>query len=138
MDPDKRKAMEEAGYRFGDFADFLGMDEVARKMTEFRADLGSAIRRIREARGETQAKFAQAIGSTQPKVARMEVAAPEVSLDLMLKALYLAGGVVRYEFEPSVAEESLDQRTQGRIPRVVGGKPVLPPDSEQRKGPKVG
>ena len=84
--------MEAAGFRFGDFGDFLGMDEAERNLVAFRADLGAAIRRLRTSRGQTQARFAKAINSSRAKVARMEIGTPEVSPDLMLRAYFAAGG----------------------------------------------
>jgi transcriptional regulator with XRE-family HTH domain len=108
MDETKRKRLEAAGFVIGDFEQFatevLGMSVAEARETQFRADLGSAIRRIRDERGQARAKFARAIGSSPAELARLEVGAPEISLDLMLKAYFAAGGLLRYEFDsPAVA-----------------------------------
>jgi transcriptional regulator with XRE-family HTH domain len=125
MDQGEKEDLEAAGFRFGDFGDFLGMDEAERNLVAFRADLGAAIRRLRTARGQTQARFAKAIGSSQPKVARMEIGAPEVSLDLMLRAYFAAGGQPTIELvaepvaSPEVARASRDESKLGEGPTGV-------------------
>ena len=54
MDPKKRKALEAAGWRFGDYADFLGLTEAEQQEVELRGALCTTIRRRREALGITQ------------------------------------------------------------------------------------
>ena len=54
MDDRKRKALEAAGYRVGDAADFLGMTDQERRMLDLRDALSEAIRRLRIERGLTQ------------------------------------------------------------------------------------
>lgn len=92
MDLSKRKALEAAGFQFGDAADFLGLTEVERQIVEVRVDLAHAVRAGREAKQMTQKELATAIGSSQSRVAKIESAAPDVTVDLMLKALFTVGG----------------------------------------------
>jgi predicted XRE-type DNA-binding protein len=124
MDQGEKEALEAAGFRFGDFGDFLGMDEAERNLVAFRAELGAAIRRLRTARGQTQARLARAIGSSQPKVARMEIGAPEVSLDLMLRAYFAAEGRPTIELvaETEVANLSREEPKpkKGKVKVGVG------------------
>jgi transcriptional regulator with XRE-family HTH domain len=91
MDLQKRKALEAAGYRFTDAATFLGMTEEERALLEARLALAKALRRERQARNLTQKQLAERIGSSQPRVAKLEQAAPDVSFDLILKALLAVG-----------------------------------------------
>ena len=106
MDEIKREHLEAAGFVVGDFEQFatevLGMSVVEARETQFRADLGLAIRRLRRARDLTQAAFAKLVGVARPQVPRIEIGAPEISIDLMLKAYFSAGGRLQYEFDPPV------------------------------------
>jgi transcriptional regulator with XRE-family HTH domain len=126
MDEAKRKRLEAAGYVLRDFDQFaieiLGMTPEEAKETRFRADLGSAIRRLRRGLKLSQAAFGKVVGLTQPKVARVEIAAPEVSLDLMLKAFLAAGGEIRYDFElPLVADQA---RSKAKRPDQPSDRPI--------------
>jgi transcriptional regulator with XRE-family HTH domain len=91
MDPQKRKALETAGYRFTDAATFVGMTAEERNLLHARLELAKAVRRRREAQHLTQKQLAERIGSSQPRVAMLERAAPDVTFDLILKALAAVG-----------------------------------------------
>lgn len=119
MDAEEERALEAAGFKFGDFADFLGMDDVERQQVAFRADLGAAIRRLRESLGQTQKDFGASIGFAQPKVARVEIGAPEVSLDLMLRAFFGAGGRLDYAFQSAPAARPEVEITSEARPGTV-------------------
>src|SRR5438105_12903762 len=92
MNPEKRKALEAAGWRFGDAADFLGMTDEERQLLDARIEAALAVRRQRQARKLTQTQLASRIKTSQPRVAKIERAAPDVSLDQMLRAFAAAGG----------------------------------------------
>ena len=91
MDKAKRKRLESAGYRFTTPAEFLEMPPEEVVMVELRIALAHAIKSLRTRKGLTQAQFAKQVASTQARVAKMEAGNPEVSLDLMLKALVRMG-----------------------------------------------
>ncbi|WP_406694583.1 helix-turn-helix domain-containing protein [Singulisphaera sp. Ch08] len=91
MDPEKRKRLEAAGFKFGDAADFLGLSEAENQIVEFRVALARAIREGREEKGLTQKQLADLIGSSQSRIAKVEAATDEVTVDLMLKALVAVG-----------------------------------------------
>jgi hypothetical protein len=84
--------MEAAGWRSGDAADFLELTEEERQIIEFRLMVGRGVRRLRENHRLTQQQLADRIGSTQSRVAKIEAASREVSLDLMLRGFFSAGG----------------------------------------------
>lgn len=92
MEPTKRKALEAAGWRFGDAADFLGMSDEERQLLDVRVEAALAVRRQREAMRLTQKQLASRIKTSQPRVAKIERAAPDVSLEQMLRAFAAAGG----------------------------------------------
>jgi transcriptional regulator with XRE-family HTH domain len=92
MDSEKRKVLETAGWRFGDAADFLGMTDEERQLLDARVEAALAVRRQREALKLSQKQLANRIKTSQPRVAKIERAAPDVSLDQILRAFAAAGG----------------------------------------------
>lgn len=111
MTPGRHAKLESAGFKVGDAADFLGMDDEERReldewdearrrardqsrdpVASLRASLGSEIRRRREADKLTQAELAERIGSTAPRVSKVESAAVGIGLDLMFRAFFAVGG----------------------------------------------
>jgi DNA-binding XRE family transcriptional regulator len=92
VDVKKRAALEAAGWKVGDAAEFLGITEEERQIVEFRSMVGRRVRRQREICGLSQQQLAARIGSTQSRVAKIEAASSEVPLDLMLRGFFSAGG----------------------------------------------
>jgi DNA-binding XRE family transcriptional regulator len=92
MDERKRKRLEAAGWAVGDTRDFLGLSEIEQSLIDLRLELAAAIRRLRQEAGLRQEELAGAIGSSQPRMAKVEAAGPGVSLDLMFRAFFAAGG----------------------------------------------
>ena len=54
--------------------------------------VGRGVPRLREDHHLTQQQLADRIGSSQSRVAKIEAASREVSLDLMLRGFFSAGG----------------------------------------------
>ncbi|MBS0266236.1 MAG: XRE family transcriptional regulator [Planctomycetes bacterium] len=92
MDGAKRKAIEAAGWKVGDAADFLEMSDEERQLLETRAELAQAVRRQREARHLSQKQLGAMLKTSQPRVAKIERAAADVSLDQLVRAFTIAGG----------------------------------------------
>jgi DNA-binding XRE family transcriptional regulator len=88
---DKRRRMERAGWKIGDAADFLQLSDEERRFIETKLALAEGLRRLRERQGLTQTDVARRIGSSQSRVAKMEVADPTVSTDLLLRSLFQLG-----------------------------------------------
>ena len=91
MRNDKRRRLERAGWKIGDAADFLQLSDEERRFIETKLALAEGLRRLREDQGLTQADVARRIGSSQSRVAKMEVADPTVSTDLLLRSLFRLG-----------------------------------------------
>ena len=91
MDANKRRALEAAGFVFGDAEDFIELTEEERQLVELRVTVGR-LRTQREWQGLTQKQVAKKLKTSQPRVARMEVGASDVSLDLMFRGLFSLGG----------------------------------------------
>jgi transcriptional regulator with XRE-family HTH domain len=92
MNAEKRKALEAAGWRFGDAADFLGMTEEERHLLDARVEAALAVRRLRTTLKLSQKQLADRIKTSQPRVAKIERAAKDVSLDQILRAFIAGGG----------------------------------------------
>lgn len=92
MDSAKRKALESAGWKVGDAADFLEMNDAERQVLDARIKLALAIRRQREACRLSQKALGHKLGTSQPRVAKIERAASDVSLDQLMRAFTAAGG----------------------------------------------
>jgi ribosome-binding protein aMBF1 (putative translation factor) len=88
----KKKMLESAGWRFGDAADFLEMSDEERQLLDARVEAALALRRQREAAKLSQKQLAERMKTSQPRVARIERAAADVSLDQIFRAFAVAGG----------------------------------------------
>jgi transcriptional regulator with XRE-family HTH domain len=127
MDSAKRKALEAAGWRFGDAADFLGMGDDERQLLDARVEAALAVRRQRQARKLSQKQLASRIKTSQPRVAKIERAAPDVSLDQILRAFAAAGGritVTQVTRSPSPKGTRGPVRAGRKRAKAVGGPAV--------------
>lgn len=91
MDKQTQHKLEKAGFRIGSAADFLELTPEEEAYLEIRLQISELIRIQRKKNGWTQEKLARLMGSSQSRVAKMEVGDPSTSLDLMLKGLLLLG-----------------------------------------------
>ena len=96
MNRRKKRRLEAAGWKVGTVAEFLGLSKEEAALVEVKLALAGSLRRRRQMKRLTQAQLAAALGSSQSRVAKMEAAAPEVSIDLLMRSL-LALGVTRRE-----------------------------------------
>jgi predicted XRE-type DNA-binding protein len=92
MEITKRKALQAAGWKVGDAADFLGMSDEERQLLDTRVELALAVRRQREALHMSQKQLGAILKTTQPRVARIERAASDVSMDQLVRAFTATGG----------------------------------------------
>jgi predicted XRE-type DNA-binding protein len=92
MDKRKRKALEAAGWVFEDAEDFLELTPEERCLVELRVAVSRGIRARREQQQMTQLQLAKKLKTSQPRVAKIEAASADVSLDLMFRSLFALGG----------------------------------------------
>ena len=118
MNTAKRKALEAAGWKFGDAADFLEMSPVERQLLDARVELALAIRRQREARKMSQKELGARLKTSQPRVAKIERAAADVSLDQLVRAYAAAGGKI-------VVRSKKGRSTKGRRSNAARSTVVL-------------
>ncbi len=94
MEATKRKALEAAGWKVGDAADFLEMSDEERQLLDARMSIALAIRQQRKALKLSQKELGARLGTSQPRVARIERAAADVSMDQLVRAFTAAGGKI--------------------------------------------
>lgn len=107
MDVAKRKAIQAAGWKLADAADFLEMSDEERQWLDARIELAQAVRRQREALQLTQKQLGAMLKTTQPRVAKIERAASDVSMDQLVRAFTAAGGRI-------VVKTAKSKSTKGR------------------------
>jgi predicted XRE-type DNA-binding protein len=118
MDATKRKALEAAGWKVGDAADFLEMSEDERQLLDTRVQLALAIRRQRESLQMSQKQLGERLKTSQPRVAKIERAASDVSLDQLVRALTAVGGRI-------VVKSSTGKATKRKRPSTKRGNLIL-------------
>jgi len=117
MDSAKRKALQAAGWKVGDAADFLDMNDEERQLLDARVQLALALRRQRKACGLSQKELGARLRTSQPRVAKIERAASDVSLDQLVRAFSAAGGriVVKTATAKPKKATSAKNRAKGGI-----------------------
>lgn len=91
MESKKRKQLEEKGFRVGSAADFLDLTPEEETYIDIRLDISNLVKSERAKREWTQEQLADAIGSSQSRIAKLEGGDPGISIDLMIKALLQLG-----------------------------------------------
>lgn len=105
MKKTKKTKLEAAGWRVGSAAEFLDLTKEEASLIEMKIGLADSIRKRRQARKLTQTQLAKRLGSSQSRVAKMEIADPSVSMDLLVRAL-LELGATRSQVAKAIAKRS--------------------------------
>lgn len=103
METTKRKALEAAGWKIGDAAEFLGMNEEECQLLDARVQIALAVRSLRESRHLSQKDLGAKLKTSQPRVAKIERAAADVSLDQLFRAFAAVGGRFQIKFKKAKA-----------------------------------
>ncbi len=85
------KRLERAGWMVGSARDFLDLSPEEEALVEIRLALGDEVRASRRRANLTQLALARRIGSSQSRIAKIEIGDTTVSLDLQLRALLAIG-----------------------------------------------
>jgi|SRR6267142_1686629 len=91
MNHAKRKKLQKAGFRVGSVQEFLGLSNEEMALADLKVHLIEILRSVRKSNRLTQQGLASLIASSQSRVAKMEAGAPDISLDLICKALFSLG-----------------------------------------------
>lgn len=92
MDKRKRKALEDAGFKVGTVQEFLGLTDEENQVVELRVAIALRIRKLRAGSHLTQQQLAAKVKSSQSRIAKVEAASPDVSLDLLFRTFFASGG----------------------------------------------
>lgn len=96
MKEEMRRKLRESGFRVGTAEEFLGLSEEEASFLQMKLALATELRATRRRKRLTQVELAEALGSSQSRVAKMEGGDSSVSLDLLIRSL-LTMGVSRQE-----------------------------------------
>lgn len=91
MKASKRTALGNAGWAIGSAEDFLELSADERAFVEVKLALAEALRTRRQRKKLTQAQVAKILGSSQPRVAKMEAGDSSVTVDLLVRSLLAIG-----------------------------------------------
>ena len=95
MKPDKKQKLEAAGFKVGSADEFLALTAEESALVSLRLSLAEEVRRRRLLLHYSQAELARRIGSSQSRIAKLEAAEADVSLDLLFRALFATGAKIR-------------------------------------------
>jgi predicted XRE-type DNA-binding protein len=95
MTKEQRQALEAAGFVFEDAEEFLELTPEECQLVELRVKMARAIRASRERQRLTQKQVARKMKTSQPRIAKIEAGARDVSLDLMFREFFTLGGTVK-------------------------------------------
>jgi predicted XRE-type DNA-binding protein len=91
MTKSKRDKNDGGGFVRTTVGEWLDLTAAQVEMIEVRVALAKKLRRMREGRQMTQADLAKSLGTSQPRVSKMEAGDPEVTLDLLIRSLLALG-----------------------------------------------
>jgi predicted XRE-type DNA-binding protein len=95
MKPEKRKHLEEKGWRVGSAEEFLELTPELAALVELRLKLADAVKILRKEKHLTQAQLAALLGSSQSRAAKVEAASDSVSLDPLIRSFLAMGATTR-------------------------------------------
>ena len=98
MNKAQRERFQRAGWKVGTVGEFLELTPAEEALIETKLRLGGLVRALRERSHLSQADLAKRIGSSQPRVAKIENHDPEVSLELQMKAIFASRPSASREF----------------------------------------
>lgn len=119
MDTAKRKALAAGGWTVGDAADFLEMSDGERQLLDVRVQMAAAIRQARIVSKLSQKELGQRLNTSQPRIAKIERAAPDVSMDQLIRALVAAGGNVVVKSSSTPVKRATKRVTTPAKQRIV-------------------
>jgi hypothetical protein len=114
MRASKRQKLEAAGWKVGSAADFLRLSKEEEAIIEMKLALADRLKARRQEQKLTQFQAAKQIGSSQSRLAKMEVADRSVSLDLLVRSL-LCLGATRQDIASTIGLRTTRKQTKHSI-----------------------
>jgi len=119
MKASKRKKLEKAGWKVGSASEFLELSDAEEMLVNMKLAIATNVKARRQQLKMTQQELADRIGSSQSRVAKIEVADSSVSLELLVRSL-ASLGASRSEIGKIVGTRVVaPKRTKTRKPRVT-------------------
>ena len=87
----KKQRLEAAGFKVGSADEFLALSPEESTLVSLRLSLAEQVRSRRLRLHCSQTELARRIGSSQSRIAKLEAAESDVSLDLLFRALFATG-----------------------------------------------
>lgn len=91
MKQSKRDKLTKLGYRVTSTQEFLRLSDEEMALIDLKISLIEKLKEIRGRKRITQEQLARLIRSSQPRIAMLERGRPDVSLDLICRALFALG-----------------------------------------------
>ena len=91
MKKSKKRTLKGKGWKVGDTRDFLNLSEDESTLIEVKHALMQLVRKVRKDSNLTQQALADILESSQSRIAKLENASEDVSLDLIFRCLYTLG-----------------------------------------------
>jgi hypothetical protein len=91
LKPTAKKRLERAGWKVGAAEEFLELSPEEVELVEMKLALGDLLKRRRLKKGLTQQTLARRLGSSQSRIAKLELGVRGATLDLLFRALLAAG-----------------------------------------------
>ena len=101
MEKEKKERLEKKGWKVGDIDDFLQLDKTELAIIEMKVALAKAVVKKRKKAKISQTNVAKMIGSSQPRVVKIEQGDKNVSFELLLKT-FLALGATKKEIAKAI------------------------------------
>ena len=115
MKASKQKKLESAGWKVGSASDFLELSDAEEMLVNMKLALAANVRTMRQEMKITQQELARRIGSSQSRIAKMEVADRTVSIELFVRSLAALGA------------------SRSQIGKIVGTRVVKQQQTTRRK-----
>jgi DNA-binding XRE family transcriptional regulator len=90
MDEEKKKRLEEKGWKVGTVSDFLGLTKEEITLIEIKLALSSNLKK-RQQKLMTQKELAEKINTSQSRIAKAENGDASVSIELLIRAMLATG-----------------------------------------------
>ena len=120
MNKEQKERFQRGGWQVGTVGDLLELTQAEEALIETKLKLGGIVRALRQRSRLSQAELARRMGSTQPRVAKIESEDPKASIDLQLKAIYAARPRAQKEFAALMRRWAAPIGTPSTATRGVG------------------
>ena len=87
----KRKKLEATGWKVGSASEFLELSDAEEMLVNMKLALAANVKTLRQQNKVTQQELAKRIGSSQSRIAKLEVADRSVSMELFVRSLAALG-----------------------------------------------